>query len=269
MNTDKKLKYINLACGSNYVRSNDWINLDFTDRDGVQKVNLLNQLKFKESTFDAVYCSHFVEHIPFEELSNFLRECRRVLKDGGIFRVVVPDFEKMTREYIKQRDSGNSKKANFMMVSIIDQFVRNKPGGTLGSIFKSLEKTNDKEFKAYVVDRIGDIFSEDLKYNSSLNRKSSSKIFSFFLRKYINIFIKFLPKSFLKQNVSLADIGEMHKWIYDKYNLTDELKSVGFKRVEEVEYNFSNIINFPILLDTSDNGKPRKGLDSLFLEAIK
>ena len=71
MNTDKKLKYINLACGSNYVRSNDWINLDFTERDGVQKVNLLNQLKFKESTFDAVYCSHFVEHIPIEELSNF------------------------------------------------------------------------------------------------------------------------------------------------------------------------------------------------------
>ena len=59
----------------------------------------------------------------------------------------------------------------------------------------------------------------------------------------------------------------MHKWIYDKYNLTDELKSVGFKRVEEVEYNFSNIINFPILLDTSDNGRPRKGL-ILFLEAI-
>ena len=57
--------------------------------------------------------------------------------------------------------------------------------------------------------------------------------------------------------------------VYNKYNLTDELKSVGFKRVEEVEYNFSNIINFPILLDTSDNGRPRNDVDSLFLEAIK
>jgi predicted SAM-dependent methyltransferase len=47
-----------------------------------------------------IFCEHFFEHIDYtEEVPYFLSECHRVLKPGGVIRLIVPDIEKYLRAY--------------------------------------------------------------------------------------------------------------------------------------------------------------------------
>ncbi len=41
-------------------------------------------LKFKSNTFDVIFAGEFIEHLDYNEGYNFLKECKRVLKDNGI-----------------------------------------------------------------------------------------------------------------------------------------------------------------------------------------
>jgi predicted SAM-dependent methyltransferase len=56
-------------------------------------------LPFGTETFDAVYASHLLEHLYLEEARRLLSECYRVLKPGGVLRMVVPDLHAIIREY--------------------------------------------------------------------------------------------------------------------------------------------------------------------------
>lgn len=44
-------------------------------------------------TFDAVYCSHCLEHLPTLDVDVALREFLRVLRPGGMAYVIVPNLE--------------------------------------------------------------------------------------------------------------------------------------------------------------------------------
>ena len=57
------MKYLNIACGSSFIDETNWVNLDYKSSKGVKRANLLNKLPFPDLTFDAIYCSHFIEHI--------------------------------------------------------------------------------------------------------------------------------------------------------------------------------------------------------------
>ena len=50
-------------------------------------------LPFKDRTFDIIYCSHVIEHLPAESLGHLFDEFHRVLKDNGIVRAIIPDLE--------------------------------------------------------------------------------------------------------------------------------------------------------------------------------
>ena len=61
--------------------------------------NLQKGIPFGSETFDVVYHSHLLEHIDRDHTPEFLRECFRVLRPGGVIRVVVPDLEKWANVY--------------------------------------------------------------------------------------------------------------------------------------------------------------------------
>ena len=49
-----------------------------------------NKLPYKENSFDVVYSKSVIEHMP--EALSFVNECRRVLKPGGLFMALTPDW---------------------------------------------------------------------------------------------------------------------------------------------------------------------------------
>jgi ubiquinone/menaquinone biosynthesis C-methylase UbiE len=61
---------------------------------------VLKGLPFPDSSGDCIYSSHTFEHFTFEESLKLAKECWRVLKFHGIFRVAVPDLRIAVNEYL-------------------------------------------------------------------------------------------------------------------------------------------------------------------------
>ena len=66
--------------------------------------DLSRGIPFPESSVDVVYHSHVLEHLDRDVARKFIRECARVLRPGGLIRVVVPDFERYCRNYLHHVD---------------------------------------------------------------------------------------------------------------------------------------------------------------------
>ena len=56
-------------------------------------------LPIKSHTYDLVYMSHILEHIPWFQTVDFLKEIHRILKGDGTVEIWVPDFEKIVEAF--------------------------------------------------------------------------------------------------------------------------------------------------------------------------
>lgn len=68
--------------------------------DNIMVHNLAKGLPFDTGSIDVVYHSHLLEHLDRGVARTFLSEVKRVLKQDGIQRIVVPDLEKACKAYI-------------------------------------------------------------------------------------------------------------------------------------------------------------------------
>ncbi len=56
-------------------------------------------LPFPDNSLSAIYSSHFLEHLYMREADALLEECFRVLRPGGVIRMVVPDLRAILSDY--------------------------------------------------------------------------------------------------------------------------------------------------------------------------
>jgi predicted SAM-dependent methyltransferase len=89
---------IHLGCGSNYIAG--WVNIDLDSSSADVKADLRSPLHYADSSVDLIFNEHFLEHITREEGEQFLKECYRVLKPGGVLRVSTPDLRWAIAQYI-------------------------------------------------------------------------------------------------------------------------------------------------------------------------
>ena len=80
--------------------------------DSILTYDLKKKLPYKDSSVDYVYTSHFLEHLELEDSRRLMSEVFRILKPGGIVRVVIPDLALGAREYVNaitaNRDDANA-----------------------------------------------------------------------------------------------------------------------------------------------------------------
>jgi len=57
-------------------------------------------LPFLDNSVDLLYASHVLEHLPLKQFRIALKECRRILKQGGVFRGVVPNLRYFVDTYL-------------------------------------------------------------------------------------------------------------------------------------------------------------------------
>lgn len=79
-----------LGCG---IRKKEgYFGIDKTAYEGVDlKMDLrFAKLPFEDGQLKALYSSHFLEHLTFEEVLFLMNEAYRVLESGGIFEIIVP-----------------------------------------------------------------------------------------------------------------------------------------------------------------------------------
>jgi SAM-dependent methyltransferase len=103
---NRRAKERRLEIGPGKERLPGFETLDFVGGRSVDYVlDAAKRLPFKDDTFEVVYASHLLEHIPWYQTREVLAEWVRVLKPGGVLEVWVPDAAKVF-ETVLAADSG-------------------------------------------------------------------------------------------------------------------------------------------------------------------
>ena len=61
-------------------------------------------IKLPNESCDIVFCSHVFEHIPHTRLPIVLSEINRILRPGGILRLLTPDLETVAKAYVDRNE---------------------------------------------------------------------------------------------------------------------------------------------------------------------
>ncbi len=271
-----KLPYLNLGCGATFDKN--WTNIDFASfSPEVKEYNLLKGIPYPDNSFDLVYHSHILEHFPKKDAYKFIAECHRVLKPGGIIRVVVPDLEQIALNYIKYLNEslegipGASEKYNWTMIEMYDQVVRDTSGGEMVEYIKDLSKNNDQ----FLLDRNGkeiELLMQSVREQKA-NRPEIGlrKLFSHLYHTSIKALFKNVVMQYgfagLRKYLFRSQ-GEIHQWMYDRYSIKGMLENQGFVKVEKKTAFTSYLPQWSEYKLDGENGKIRKP-DSLFIEAVK
>ncbi len=123
--------YVQYGCG--WDAPEEWFNFDASPTLRIERVPLLGRflsstlkgnsaqfpknvrygdiikgLPLPDKSCAGIYCSHMLEHLSLEDFQNALLNTHRLLKQNGIFRLVVPDLAFYIQQYIDGSDSPES-----------------------------------------------------------------------------------------------------------------------------------------------------------------
>ncbi len=128
------IRKINIGAGP-FWQFNEWEILDNVPGKYHGKKNHYGKCwdsKLSSNSYDVIFCSHMLEHIPQFRLEKTIYEFNRILKINGTIRILVPDLKKLASAYIKNNQkvfSGQKKYIDFMGIG--SAFIRKiiSPGG--------------------------------------------------------------------------------------------------------------------------------------------
>jgi len=100
--------------------------IDNCRRLGIRYANASHRIPHDAGTVDVVYSSHMIEHLDRREAASFLAECMRVLKPGGVLRLVAPDVRWSVLEYMEKG------RADEFIAQL--QFDTDRPRGLLAAL---------------------------------------------------------------------------------------------------------------------------------------
>jgi len=79
--------------------------LQFVRVQNIEYGDIIKGLPLADSSVEAIYSSHVLEHLDKREVELYLREALRILCPGGILRLVVPDLSMIINKYNKNSDA--------------------------------------------------------------------------------------------------------------------------------------------------------------------
>jgi SAM-dependent methyltransferase len=91
---------LNAGCGTHYAQG--WVNTDVwvseTTKPDV-KVTPGEPYPFEDNTFNAAFLGHVLEHMPWSDVSKFLKDISRIVKPGAPILIVGPDVFKTIQRW--------------------------------------------------------------------------------------------------------------------------------------------------------------------------
>jgi predicted SAM-dependent methyltransferase len=278
------MKYLNLGCGDRFHP--DWENVDlYPTGPGVRVCDLRKKTPYADETFDLVYHSHVLEHFPRQAAFNLLQECHRVLRRGGVIRVVVPELERIARLYIEALDKASKGEPGWehnyewMVMEMYDQCVREGSWGAFVE-FCQQDPIPNPDFILRRWGSYGRGFLEGFRHKQPVAKAppsgSPGRAWRYVFRNPGAVLRNKIGRTLMGQaNWEALRVGryrrsgEIHMWMYDRYSLGKLLMRAGFtepRRVGPTESRIPNWASFN--LDTDADGQTYKA-DSMYMEAIK
>jgi len=255
---------VNLGCGRR--RHPEWTNCDLVpDGPEVIRCDLRRPLPFPTASCEAVYAAHVLEHLAVGEARRLVAEIHRVLRPGGVVRIVVPDLENIARAYLASLEraavEGTTERRwehSWMTVEFLDQLVRDVSGGLMRRWW-SCEPVPCREFLAA---RLGEEATAGIAAVAALRRTAGIEPLE--------------PAAIFQAQPAppraaarFAAAGERHRWMYDRVSLGGLLEEAGFAAVAPTTATASRIADFAAAaLDADAFGRSRKP-DSLYMEGVR
>lgn len=101
---------INLGCGIRMFPN--YINVDILDKKHIKKAkgakyvqSDIRNLPFENNYADQVEMYSVIEHFPFREITDVLKEVHRILKPGGKLIIKTDDFDDIALDWVRMRMS--------------------------------------------------------------------------------------------------------------------------------------------------------------------
>ena len=146
---------LNLGCGS--IPPPGYVNVDLHPGKDTIAHDLRKSVPFPDSSFDLVYHSTMLSQLKRKEALRLMTECRRVLRPGGVLRVVTEDLEQLARVYLQKLEAAwNGDRASgydheWLILEMYDQATRERPGGEMLTYLLRAELPNE----SFIRERIG------------------------------------------------------------------------------------------------------------------
>lgn len=223
------------------------------------------------------YSSHVVEHLSPQEAATFFTEQNRVLRPGGIIRVVVPDLEAICRNLVKFVDEsrrdvpGAKNRLQYTYLELFDQTVRSRSGGELLAMWRNCPQG----LEDFVQSRSGKVLQSTRCASGSGSRPTVAFHFEKLWRRAREaalgglgfLFFGSLGWRAVREGL-FRQRGEIHRAMYDEVRLAGMLEAAGFHDVRRVGPTESRLPGFDAYELDAVNGQARKP-DSMYLEACK
>jgi SAM-dependent methyltransferase len=104
---------LRVVFGGHWSDNPGWLILTEHDQD------ITHPLQFADGTVDVVFSEHVIEHVPFVGAVHFLQESFRILKDGGVCRIVCPMLDRLVTA-----DLGDANGRIYVRNSLASGFTR-------------------------------------------------------------------------------------------------------------------------------------------------
>lgn len=234
-----------------------------------------------------MYHSHVFEHLDRDDAEQFLAENVRVLKPGGVLRVVVPDLERICRDYmesleaVERGEPGAHESYEWILIELLDQMVRRGESGRVPAFFAQCDVRSNP--------RIAQRLSLDMQYVSAGRRPPGPRLdgngrggLSALTRRAGRAVAR------VRRNLGWAAVaaiggrnlasafeegvfratGEVHRWMYDRFSLRRALERAGLVDIAFRGPDDSLIPDFAAYELDRLGGRVRKP-GSLYAEARK
>lgn len=134
--------YVQYGCG--FSAGEGWLNFDASPTLRIEKIPFVghkisaafsgNRARFPSSvrygdickgplvpagTADGVYASHILEHLSLSEFRKALANTYKMLTDGGVFRLIVPDLLERARRYVSSAEEKSTAAEEFLRATLL------------------------------------------------------------------------------------------------------------------------------------------------------
>ncbi len=119
-------QYVQYGCGLSAPEG--WVNFDGSPRLRLERLPIISALAgvaglrlfprnvvygdivaglpLADGSVDAIYASHVIEHLGRDDVAAALANTLRLLRPGGVFRMIVPDLAGRAERYLRERSEG-------------------------------------------------------------------------------------------------------------------------------------------------------------------
>ena len=161
--TDAARPGLHVQYGCGYSAPAEWTNFDASPTLRWERIPLLGSLWTKnaerfpanvrvgdivrglpvaERSCRGVYASHVLEHLALDEFHRALDNTLKILGEGGIFRLVVPDLEWAAREYVRRLDATRDPTASDFLMRETYLGTPRRARGLVGLVYRWLSTSS-------------------------------------------------------------------------------------------------------------------------------